>query len=206
MVTQRIFLFLFISSLVILNKTQVYAQERLAVGVSAQILNTRLMVNVSNPSTKGAYRPTSIFFTEYSFGKKYSVHAGLGYSMMTQNSDVFRNNFNYLVMPLYFKIGRLKENRRVAFTSFYGSNLHYLFKARHIALDETQMNIKDQCRQFHFDLAAGCGLKFKLSDKISAEALTSISLGSSINKPNAVYMDMNNFNTGFMLNFTYRLK
>jgi hypothetical protein len=187
-------------------KPEVYAQEKLAIGVSTQMLNTRLMTNLYNLNTKGAYRPTTTLFVEYNFGKKYCIHAGLGYTMMTQNSDAFKNNFNYLTMPLYFKIGRLKEDKRIAFTTFYGFNLHYLNSAQHIFLDETRMDIMDQSRKFHADLAFGGGLKFKLSDKITFETLTTFSIGTFINKPNAADMCINNLNTGFMLNLSYKFK
>jgi hypothetical protein len=206
MIKLRVFLFHLISFLIILNISGLFAQEKMSIGISAQMINTRFLANVANFQTKGAYRPTSIIFTEYDFGKKYCVHTGLGYSMMTQNSDAFRNNFHYLIIPLYFKIGRLKENQRIAFTSFYGANLHYLFKAQHIYLDETQMNIMDQSRKFHFDFVVGGGLKFKLSDNFTLEVLTNFSLGYFVNKRNAANMDINNFNTGLMLNLSYKLK
>jgi hypothetical protein len=206
MIKLKVFLFLSISFLINPNKTGLFAQEKISIGISAQMLNTRFLVNVSNFRTKGAYRPTSIFFTEYNFGKRYCVHTGLGYSMMTQNSDAFRNNFNYLVMPLYLKKGRLKENQRIAFASFFGVNLHYLLKAQHIFLDETKMDIMDQSRKFHFDFVVGGGLKFKLSDNFTLEALTDFSLGYFVNKRNAANMDINNFNTGLMLNLSYKLK
>jgi len=206
MIKQRVFLFLIISFLIILNSSGLFAQEKLSVGFSAQMLNTRFLVNVSNFQTKGAYRPTSILFAEYNFREKFRVHAGLGYSMMTQNSDAFRNNFHYLIMPLYFKIGRLKENQRIVFTSFYGVNLHYLFRAQHIFPDETQMDIMGQSRRFHFDLVAGGGLKYKLSDTFTLEALANFALGYFVNKRNAANMDVNNFNTGLMLNLSYKLQ
>ena len=206
MTKQKVILFHLFSFLMLLNSLGLFAQEKMAIGISAQMLNTRFLVNASNFQTKGAYRPTSVLFTEYNFGEKYCLHTGLGYSMMTQNSDAFKNNFNYLVMPLYLKKGRLKENQRVAFTSFYGANFHYLFKAQHISSDKTQTDIMNQCRKFHFDIVVGGGLKFKLSDNISLEALTDFSLGYYVNKPNAAFMDINNFNTGLMFNLSYKLK
>lgn len=206
MLPQKTTFFLFITFFLLAFSSEIHAQEKFSAGISAQLLNTRLLVNISNPQTRSAYRPTSILYAEYHFGKKYCLHTGLGYSMMTQNSDAFKNNINYLAMPLYFKIGRIKENKRLAFTSFYGFNLHYLLSAQHIIPDATSENITEVCRKFHFDLAVGGGLKYKLIDKVTLETLTSFSLGYFINKPNAVYMDINNFNSGFMLNLSYTLK
>ena len=67
------------------------------------------------------------------------------------------------------------------------------------------MDILDQSRKFHYEIAAGGGLQIKLSDRISLEALTTFSLGYFVNKPNAVHLDINNFNTGFLLNLSYKL-
>jgi hypothetical protein len=206
MLKQRICQIIFISCLAILTKPEAYAQEKLSAGISAQMINTRFLVNVSNFKTKGAFRPTTILFTEYCFSKKYSVHTGFGYSMMTQNSDAFKNNFHYLVMPMYLKTGRLKEDKRIAFETFYGFNFHFLLSAQHIFSDKTHESIMNQCRKFHFDIAAGAGLKIKISERMVFEALSAFSLGYFINKRNAVHMDINNFNSGLMLNLSYKLK
>ena len=203
---QKELMFYLISLLSIAHVSGSFAQEKWSAGLSAQMINTRFLVNAANFQTRGAFRPTSIFFAEYNLGKKYSLHSGIGYSMMTQKSDVFKNNFQYLAMPVYLKKGRLHENQHVVFTTFYGVNLHYLLRAQHIFSDETQTDIMNQSRKFHFDLVAGGGLKFKLSENITLEALTNFSLGYYINKRNAINMDINNFNSGFMLNLSYKLK
>ena len=95
--------------LMVLSKLQVFAQDRLSVGVSAQMLNTRFLVNISNFQTKGIYRPGSNVFIDYKLSRKYTLRSGIGYSMITQNSDVFKNNINYLAIPLYLKTGNFKE-------------------------------------------------------------------------------------------------
>ena len=185
---------------------QVLAQEKIAFGISTQIFNTRFLTNVSNFQTKGIYRPGTVAFVDWKFSKRYDLRSGLGYSLMTQNSDVFKNNINYLVVPVYLKSGQFKENSRFAFTKFYGVNLHYLLGTKHIALDGTKTDITNECRKFHFDLTAGVGVKYKLSNQFTLEALAAYSLGYFINKPNDAFIDINNFNSGFMLNLSYRLK
>ncbi len=190
----------------IISVLECQAQDKFSMGISSQMQNTRFMINLANPQTKGAYRPTTYVFAEYNFGRKYAVHTGLGYIMMTQNSDAFKNNFHYLVMPIYFKIGRIKGDKRFAFTSFYGTNLHYLLKAQHIFLDETEKNIMDECRKFHFDLTFGAGIKCKLTDRYMLEVMSSFALGYMVNKYNAAYTDVLNTNTGFILNLSYKFK
>ncbi len=206
MIKLKVFLFLLISFLLFSSKTALFAQEKLSVGISGQMLNTRIMTDYLNPHTKGAFRPTSIVYFEYNFGKKYAIHSGLGYTMMTQNSEAFKNNFHYLTMPFYLKIGRIQDDKRFAFTSFFGTNVHYLLKAQHVDPDGPNQNIMNHCQSFHYDFTVGAGIKFKLSDKYTLEALYSISIGTMINKNNAAYMDVNNFNRGFMLNLSWKLK
>ena len=188
------------------NLIVVQAQGKLSIGLSTQMLNTKLIVNASNINAKGAYRPTSVLFAEYNFWRKMAVHSGLGYTMMTQNSDAFKNNYHYLAMPLYLKHGKLEEGKKIAFTTFYGTNLHYLLSSNHIDYDGVKTDLTGHSRKFHLDFVFGGGLKFKLSDKIILEALTSFSLGSMVNKYNPAYVDVNNLNTGYSLNLSYKFK
>ena len=131
------------------------AQDRFLMGVSAQIHNTRLMVDYSSTCVKGAYRPGRTLFAEYEFGKRLGIHTGFGYTMMTQNSDAFKNNIHYLVMPLYLKIGRLKEDKRLAFVSFIGMDMHYPVKATHVSLTGDKTDIMKYTQKFHADLTGG---------------------------------------------------
>jgi hypothetical protein len=180
------------------------AQEKLQIGVSTQIHNTRLMVDLSSVHVKGAYRPTNVLFAEYSIGKQLAIHTGLGHTMMTQNSDAFKNNFHYLALPLYLKIGRLKENKRLAFKSFIGIDIHYLLMATHTTWNGNMTDIREYTQTFHFDLVGGAGIKFRLSDRFFMEGLVSISYGSNIAIDNAALMDINNLNTGYRLNLLYK--
>lgn len=182
------------------------AQGKLSAGLSAQYINTQLVVNVSSINAKGAYRPGATLFVEYDIGKRMALHTGLGYTMMTQNSDAFTNDFHYLAMPFHLKFGRLKADKRFVFTSFLGTDLHYLLSARHHSLEGGQKSINELTRRFHFDLVVGGGLKFRLSEQLSLEPQASFSFGHNINKYNAAYMDINNINTGFRLNLSYRIR
>lgn len=185
---------------------RLYAQERLQIGTSLQIHNTRMLVDYSSTKVKGAYRPTSILFAEFEFGKKMALHSGLGYTIMTQNSDAFKNDFHYLALPLYLKFGRLVDDKRMAFTSFIGTDIHYLIKANHIGEDGTKTDIEDYAQTFHSDLTGGLGIRIRLSDRFSLESLVSFSIGTNINEYNAALMDINNLNTGFRLNLSYKFK
>ena len=133
-----------------------------------------------------------------------SVHTGFGYTMMTQNSDAFQNDFHYLAMPLYFKHGKLKDDKKIAFKSFCGANLHYLLDAKHTYLSGEETDIMKHSRKFHWELVIGGGLEFKLTEKLSLEALTSLSLGYMLTKYNHAYMDVHNYNSGYMLNLSYK--
>lgn len=195
-----VFVLLFIAGTGINTK----AQGKLSAGLSAQVLNTQLVVNVSSLNAKGAYRPGTTIFLEYDIGKNMALHTGLGYTMMTQNSDAFTNDFHYLAIPLHLKFGRLTADKRFVFTSFLGTDLHYLLSARHNFSDGSEKSIIDQAHKFHFDLVLGGGLKFRLSEQLSLEPQASFSFGYNINKYNAAYMDINNINTGFMLNLSYK--
>lgn len=183
---------------------QLYAQKSLQVGISSQLQHTRILVDYTSTKVKGAYRPTNILFAEYQFGRHFSLHTGLGHTMLTQNSDAFKNNFQYLACPVYLKFGRLKDGRSLAFTSFVGMDVHYLIKANHVAPDGTRSDMKVHTQSFHSDVAGGCGLKIRLSDRYTLEGLISISHGSNISKDNAALMDINDLNTGYRMNLIYK--
>ena len=194
-------------SIIILSlvvSTRLDGQDRFSIGLSSQINNTRLMVDYSSTRVKGAYRPAAILYTEFEFGRYLGFHTGLGYTMMTQNSDAFKNNFHYLAMPLYLKVGRLDEHRLLAFSSFIGTDLHYLIKAIHLTPDGINSDIGEYAQSFHSDFAAGAGVKFRLSGSFSIEAMLTASIGTMINADNAALMDINNLNTGFRLNLSYK--
>lgn len=183
---------------------QPYAQERLRAGISSQIHNTRMMVDYSSTKVKGAFRPTDVLFAELEFGRHMAIHTGLGYTMMTQNSDAFKNNFHYLALPLYLKIGRLKGNQHAVFTSFIGTDMHYLLKADHVTPDGDKTDIMEYAQKFHSDLVGGAGIKFRLTDRFALEGMVSVSIGSNVCIENEALMDINNLNTGYRLNLSYK--
>ena len=181
------------------------AQGRLEIGISTQLHNTRLMVDLTTSKVKGAYRPAEVLFAQYGLGRHLALHSGLGYAMMTQNSDAFKNNFHYLALPVHMKIGRLKEYQRLAFTSFIGLDMHYLIGANRISPDGDKTDIVEYAQKIHSDMTGGAGVKFRLTERIALEGLVSISYGSNINSYNAALMDITNFNTGFRLNLSFKL-
>ncbi|MFC2123195.1 hypothetical protein ACFLU5_00165 [Bacteroidota bacterium] len=207
MILRRTSMFILVTLVSFIFESGVNAQDKWAIGLSAQMLNTRLVdLNILNITTKGAYRPTSTLFTEYSFGKRYAIHMGIGYSLMTQNSDLFKNDFHYLAVPLYVKTGKIQDNKRIAFTFLVGTNLHYLLKAEHIFLDDSKIDIKEHCQKYHIDGAFGSGIKFRLSERTTLEGFMTFSLGSYVNKPSPAEFNMNNLTSGFMFNLSYKLK
>ena len=92
-------------------------------------------------------------------------------------------------MGLYLKVGRLKEHKLLAFSSFVGTDMHYLLKASHHTPDGSEADIREYSQSFHSDFATGAGVKFRLSDSFSIEALLTMSIGTMINANNAALMD-----------------
>ena len=183
------------------------AQHGLSAGLSTQLINTRMVdFSAKNISTQGAYRPATTLFVEYEFGRKCAFQSGLGYTMMTQNSDQFKNNFHYLAMPLYFKTGRLSEDKWIAFNTLFGFNLHYLLGARHVYRDETKQDINDLSQQYHFDAVLGAGINIKISEKIRLDVFTIFSAGTYINKITPAQLYLNNINYGFGANLCYKIR
>lgn len=198
--------FLIVIFFAVTGLNAISAQEKLSFGLSTQLQNTRLLVNSSKMNVKGAYRPTAVLYTEYNLWRKMSAHLGFGYTMMTQNSDAFKNNFHYMAVPVYLKYGRLKDGKRIAYKAFIGANFHYLLNAEHVFLSGETASIEQYCRKFHWELTAGGGFEYKLSPKLSIEPLYSLSMGYMLTKNNPAFMDVHNMNTGFMLNLSYKLK
>ncbi len=183
------------------------AQHGLSAGLSTQLINTRMVdFGGRNIGTKGAYRPATNLFVEYELGRRCAFQTGLGYAMMTQNSDQFKNNFHYLAMPLYFKIGRLSEDKRIAFNTLLGTNLHYLFGAQHVYQDETRQDIIDLSQRYHFDVVVEAGINIKISEKIRLDVYTILSAGSYINKITPAQLYLNNLNSGYGANLCYKIR
>ena len=196
--TACVFLFLF---------TGMHAQNGMSAGCSAQLINNRIVdLSAKTLRVKGAYRPATSLFVEFELGRRFALQTGLGYTMMTQNSEQFKNNFHYLAVPIYFTRGRSDEDKRIAYSTLFGFNLHYLLGASHVYLDETKEDIVDLSQPFHADLVIGPGININITDKIRLDVYAALSFGTYINKITPAQLYLNNLNTGFGVNLCYKLR
>jgi len=136
---------------------------------------------------------------------KHSIkhYIGIGYSLYTQNTSKFKNNFNYLTIPLYFKGGSFKNDRKFAFSYFCGINYNYLISAKNIYQGDKN-DIKSYTRRFHQDLALGFGVKHKLTDKLLLETYLTGAVGGYINKASFDGFLLTNMNYGALISLKYR--
>ena len=83
------------------------AQQKFWFGASAGVQNTLLSSrNSSEIDVKNAFRPFSTLDIEYRLSPRIAIQSGLGYALYTQNTSKYKNNFNFLLVPLYLKVGR----------------------------------------------------------------------------------------------------
>jgi hypothetical protein len=185
---------------------KVYCQKAFSVGTSLFIqsttLDSRLLKEVE---TYNAYRPAGSLILQYRFSNKIALQSGIGYMLLTQKTSDFSNNFNYLNVPIYLKLGSYKNNRSLALAYFGGFNLQYLIKANNIHNNE-KTNINNYCDSFHYEAVFGAGLKNKINDKIEMEYYGFISRGSVINKTTSNGYNLSNKNYGIMINMIYALE
>jgi hypothetical protein len=198
--------FLFVLLLCFCSGTNARSLNRFSVGLSAQMLNTRIVdMEVLNLQVRGALRPTINVFGEMNLGAKFILHSGLGYSMMTQKSDNFRNNLHYLMIPVYFKTGAKYGKRKWLLTAFGGTNLHYLLRAKHINSHDLKIDLRDYSQHYHMDFVLGAGVKIRLTESLNAEVLTSFNYGSYINRITDAELYLINVNSGIMINLSYQI-
>jgi hypothetical protein len=183
-----------------------YAQEGLWYGISLGVQNTYLRSWIrSEIDAKNAARPVSFFNLEYQFSSNVSFQSGIGYSLYTQNTSKFKNNFNYFTIPVYLKGGSYKQDRRYALSYFGGVNLNFLLSAQNLYQGERN-DIKEYTRSFHQDIIFGFGLKHKLRDNFLLEAYLTGAVGGYIPKVSMDGFALLNMNYGVMISFKYQFR
>ncbi len=184
------------------------AQNGLRFGISAGIQNTLLSSEMSSEiDVINAFCPLVSADIEYRFAPRIGLQAGLGYALYAQNTSKFRNNFNYLTVPLFLKVGGFKnDNRKFALSFFGGPNLKFLMSASNIYQDE-KTNISDYTTDFHLDYTFGIGLYYRLNERLVLEShLTGTLWGSSFNYVSFTGFVLKNFNYGLVFGFKYKLQ
>lgn len=192
--------FFTIASTIIIN-----AQDGLWIGTSIGIQNTLLSSKSrSEIDVKNAFRPISTLDLEYRFSPRFSIQSGLGYALYTQNTSEFKNNFNYLLIPLYLKGGKFKENKKYAFSSFFGFNYKYLLSAKNLYEGEKN-DISEFTRNSHLDYTIGFGLKYKLQENMILESHLTGSYGGNFNNVSFDGFILKNINYGVIFSLKINL-
>ena len=181
------------------------AQNGFWYGASFGIQNTLLSSkNSSEIDVKNAFRPMSTLDIEYRFNPKISIQSGLGYALYTQNTSKFKNNFNYLVIPLYIKGGKFKGNKNYALSTFFGFNYKYLLSAKNI-FDGEKNDIFEYTTNSHIDYTIGFGLKYKIRDDLFLESHLTGAYGSNFNNASFDGFLLTNINYGISFSLKYNI-
>lgn len=196
-----------ISILLVLSCGISAAQDAFHVGITAGVQNTLLASSGrSEIDVKNAFNPVITADIEYRLEPWVGFQSGLGYALYSQNTSEFKNNFSYLTIPFYLKIGGFKkENRKLAFSMFGGPNFKFLMAANNIYQNE-KTDISAYTTDFHLDYTLAFGLKYKLNERFVLEShLTATSFGGTFNNTSFDGFILQNFNYGLVFAFKYRL-
>ncbi|MGW8315682.1 MAG: porin family protein [Bacteroidales bacterium] len=192
--------------LLFLNGLPAFAQKGFRFGVSAGIQNTLLQSkNRSEIDVRSAFCPLVTADAEYGFTNQFGVQSGIGYARYAQNTSKFRNNFNYLIIPLYFKLGAFRNDRKVTLSFLAGPNFKFLLSAEN-KYEGQKNDISDYTTGFHLDYTLGAGLNYNLGKRLILQShLTSTFLGGSFNRVSTDGFLLKNFNYGVIFGMKYRL-
>jgi hypothetical protein len=157
-------------------------------------------------SSKPSYNPSISLNYERIFKNKLAFQTGFGFLIMTQNTNAFKNNFYYAVVPIYFKSKVKSDVKKISFASSFGINVNFLTKAQHMLYDKTKSDISEYCETVQIEVVVGLGFNLKLSDDIRLETLLRVSQGSQINKIYPSNLGMQNFNIGLSCSLFYNFK
>jgi len=193
--------------LLILVCNPVFSQEGLQYGLSVGIQNTLLRSkNSTEVDVKNAFCPLVTADIAYGLSNYIGIQSGIGYALYSQNTSQFRNNFNYLTIPLYLKVGGFKNNRRFALSVFGGANFKFLLSANNIDNNEKKA-ISNYTTAFHQDYTLGMGMKYNIGNSLTLEThLTGSFLGGSFNKASLEGFFLRNFNYGLVIGFKYHMR
>ena len=191
--------------LLILGIHSAGAQGRFWVGLSGGIQNTYLLSSGrSEIDAQNAFRPNLVLNTEYRFSPKIAIQTGLGYSVYTQKTSKFNNNFHYLTIPLHLKAGRFRKERKIALAYFVGVDFNFLLSAKNVYLDERN-NITEYTNRFHTEPVLGLGIKKKINEQFLVETYITGKMGGMINNATNDGFALRNRNYGIMFSLTHTI-
>ncbi len=192
-------------SLLILVTHCACAQDRFWVGLSGGLQNTYLLSSGrSEIDAKNAFRPNLALNTEFRFSPKIAVQTGLGYSLYTQKTSKFNNNFHYLTIPLHIKAGRFRKERKIALAYIVGLDFNYLLSAKNVYLDERN-NITDYTNRSHTEPVLGLGIKKKINEQFLVETYITGKMGGMINNATNDGFALRNRNYGIMVSLIHTI-
>jgi len=196
-----------ISAFLFLYGTELKAQEGFWYGFSLGSQNTYLSSWLkSDIDSKNAIRPFGSVDFEYRFSPKFALQTGLGYTLFTQNTNSFKNNFNYLTIPVLYRGGSFKKDRRFAVSYYCGINNNFLLSAQNKYLDEKN-DINEYTNKFHQELVLGLGIKHEIRENLILESHLIGSVGmQSINKLSTDGFSLINMNYGIKFSLKYQVK
>ncbi|MFC2123193.1 hypothetical protein ACFLU5_00155 [Bacteroidota bacterium] len=183
-----------------------FAQKGFWYGSSIGVQNTYLTsLGRSEIDTKNAIRPLMTIDIEYRVSPKVAIQSGIGYSLYTQNTSKFKNNFNYFTIPLYIKGGSFKNDRKYALSFFGGFNLNYLLSAQNIYQGERK-DISDYTTDFLIYNVVGFGVKRKINDNFVIETHLIGSMGGLLNNASTDGFLLMNMNYGLTVGLKYNFR
>jgi hypothetical protein len=197
----KLFILIFLVSFV--SKSN--AQEGFWYGVSLGVQNTYLVSKLSSIDAKNALRPNTMIDIEYRYSPKFALQSGVGYSLFTQNTSKFKNNFNYLTIPLYIKGGRFKDDRKWGNSYFVGMNFNFILSAQSKYQGEKN-DITSYTNKLLKDIVIGYGVKYKFSENFLLECHLTGSYGSSIDLGSSNGSKLIHINYGGLISIKYQLR
>ncbi|MBL7110507.1 MAG: outer membrane beta-barrel protein [Bacteroidales bacterium] len=190
-------------SLLILITHCTSAQDRFWVGLSGGLQNTYLLSSGrSEIDAQNAFRPNLLLNFEFRFSPKIALQTGLGYSLYTQKTSKFNNNFHYLIIPLHIKTGRFRKERKIALAYFVGVDFNYLLSAKNVYMDE-RSNIVEYTKRLHTEPVLGLGIKKKINEQFLVETYITGKMGGVINNASNDGFALINRNYGIMVSLTH---
>jgi len=201
----RSFLPWFTGLFLILITHSASAQDWFWIGLSGGIQNTYLLSKGrSEIDAQNAFRPNLALNAEFRFSPRLAFQTGLGYSLYTQKTSKFSNNFHYLTIPLHLKAGRFRKERKICLAYFTGVDMNYLLTAKNVYLDE-RSNIVEYTNRLHTELILGLGMKKKINEQFLIEVYLTGKAGGMINNATNDGFVLVNRNYGIMVSLTHSI-
>lgn len=191
--------------MLILAFVPAYSQKGLQAGLTLGVQNTLLKSKSSSEiNALNVFCPLVSADIAYGLFRNFAIQSGFGYTLYSQRTSKFRNNFNYLSVPLYVKIGGFRTSRKFMLDLFGGPNFKFLLSANNMYQNDKQ-DISYYTKGFHRDYTFGFGMKYLLDNHLLIEAhLTGTLWGGTFNRTSFDGFFLRNQNYGMAMGIKYR--